>query len=92
MHAPRVGHERRADACGARPAHGLDHRLVRLHAREQPVDQAVGLDLEQRSELLLEVALVQLARLERDQQLARGGVAAEASRAASCGSIPACTQ
>ena len=58
-----------------RHAHRVHHRLVGLHAREQAVDQPVGLDSEQLGELLLEVVLVELALLQRDQQLARGGVA-----------------
>ncbi len=57
---------------------GLDHRGVGLDAGEQPVDQAVRLDLEQRRELQLEGLLLELARLQRDQQLARLRVAAEA--------------
>ena len=78
VHAPRVGHERRAHARFARAAHGLDHRRIRVHAREQAVDQPVGLDAELRRELQLERVLIELARLQRDQQLARGGVGAEA--------------
>ncbi len=76
--APRVRHERRAHARLARSANGVDHRRVGLHAGEQPVDQPLGLDAQQRGELLLEGGLVELPLLQRDQQLAGGGIRAEA--------------
>ena len=59
-------------------ADGLEHLRIGPDTGEQPVDQAFGLNAEQRGEAPLEGRLVDLALLQRDQQLAGRGVLAEA--------------
>ena len=86
VHAPRVRHQRRADA---RPRRAMRTASTIAASGCTPANspsiRPVGLDLEQRREAALELVLVQLAGLERDQQLARLGIGAEARPSASAG-------
>ena len=76
--APGVGDEAGAHARVVGTADRLDHRQIGFHGGEQAVDQPVRLDLEDRRQRQLEAALVDLALLERDQQLASAGPVAQA--------------
>ena len=77
MNAPRVRDQPRAHARLAREAHGVEHRLIRVHAGEEAVDETRGLHAEERRELRLEDVLAELALLECDEKLAEVGIRGE---------------
>src|SRR5437588_5780168 len=68
--SPRVRDETGRDAACAYPPHGLDHRGVRLHPGEEPLDHARALrDAEEGREAILELGHLELAALELPQQV-----------------------
>ena len=67
LDAPGVGEQRGLQACRAGRAHGVDHRLERLHADEEAFDQAFTSDAEALCEAALEIRLGDCAHLELAQ-------------------------